>query len=61
MYTSILALHLAAFYGKAGLIDVLVKNGCLADATDYLGCTSLHMAALEGHQNIIVGVIHIAS
>ncbi|KAH3771064.1 hypothetical protein DPMN_172364 [Dreissena polymorpha] len=37
----------------AGLIDILSKNGCLADASDVLGRTPLHMAALKGHQNII--------
>ncbi|WAR12151.1 ANR27-like protein [Mya arenaria] len=46
-------LHLAAFYGQAGLIDILVKLRCLTDASDYLGCTPLHMATLKGHQNVI--------
>ncbi|XP_052229412.1 endonuclease/exonuclease/phosphatase family domain-containing protein 1-like [Dreissena polymorpha] len=46
-------LHLAALYVQEGLIDILSKNGCLADASDVLGRTALHMAALKGHQNII--------
>ncbi|XP_052231776.1 ankyrin repeat domain-containing protein 27-like isoform X2 [Dreissena polymorpha] len=50
-------LHLAALYVQTGLIDILFKNGCLADASDVLGRTPLHMAALKGHQNIIVSKI----
>ncbi|XP_052817656.1 ankyrin repeat domain-containing protein 27-like isoform X2 [Mya arenaria] len=52
------ALHLAAFYGQAGLIDILVKLRCLTDASDYLGCTPLHMATLKGHQNVILLLVH---
>ena len=51
------ALHIAAFYGQGSLIDILAKHGCLTDATDFLGCTPLHLASQKGYQNIIVSAV----
>ena len=48
------ALHIAAMYGQAKLIDILIQHGSLPDATDYLGCTPLHLTSQKGYQNIIV-------
>ncbi|KAJ8302764.1 LOW QUALITY PROTEIN: hypothetical protein KUTeg_019160 [Tegillarca granosa] len=47
------SLHIAALHGQAHLIDVLVKNGALVDACDYLAYTPLHLACQKGYQNII--------
>ena len=48
------ALHIAAMYGQAKLIDILIQHGALPDASDFLGCTPLHIASQKGYQNIIV-------
>ena len=48
------ALHIAALYGQAHLIDVLIQHGAIVNASDYLGLTPLHLACQKGYQNIIV-------
>ncbi|XP_033754374.1 ankyrin repeat domain-containing protein 27-like isoform X2 [Pecten maximus] len=52
------ALHIAALNGQAHLIDVLIKNGALVNASDYLSYTPLHLACQKGHQNIILLLVH---
>ena len=53
------ALHIAAMYGQAKLIDILIQHGSLPDASDFLGCTPLHIASQKGYQNIIVSSVHL--
>ena len=48
------ALHMAAYYGQGSLIDLLIQNGAVVDATDYLGLTPLHLACQRGYQNVMV-------
>lgn len=50
------ALHIAAYYGQGLLIDLLIQNNAVVDATDYLGLTPLHLACQRGYQNVMVGV-----
>ncbi|XP_077982816.1 ankyrin repeat domain-containing protein 27-like [Glandiceps talaboti] len=45
------ALHIAASYGQAKIIELLVKRGGVINATDYHGSTPLHLACQRGHQN----------
>ncbi|KAK9787854.1 hypothetical protein WJX73_009765 [Symbiochloris irregularis] len=43
-------LHLAAFYGHVGVVEVLLASGaCDPHALNAQGCTALHMAAHQGH------------
>ncbi|XP_059150354.1 ankyrin repeat domain-containing protein 27-like [Physella acuta] len=52
------ALHIAAYYGQALLIDLLIKNNAVVDATDYLGLTPLHLACQRGYQNVMLLLLH---
>ncbi|XP_021373839.1 ankyrin repeat domain-containing protein 27-like isoform X2 [Mizuhopecten yessoensis] len=52
------ALHIASLNGQAHLIDLLIKNGALVNASDYLSYTPLHLACQKGHQNIILLLVH---
>ncbi|KAI8746693.1 ankyrin repeat domain-containing protein 27 [Biomphalaria glabrata] len=52
------ALHIAAYYGQGLLIDLLVKNHAVVDATDYLGLTPLHLACQRGYQNVMLLLLH---
>ncbi|XP_070575529.1 ankyrin repeat domain-containing protein 27-like isoform X2 [Ptychodera flava] len=45
------ALHIAASYGQAKIIEILMKRGGVMNATDYHGSTPLHLACQKGHQN----------
>ncbi|ETE62186.1 Ankyrin repeat domain-containing protein 27, partial [Ophiophagus hannah] len=45
-------LHVAAIYGQALLIDLLVSKGAVVTATDYHGSTPLHLACQKGYQNV---------
>ncbi|CAL1535486.1 unnamed protein product, partial [Lymnaea stagnalis] len=52
------ALHIAAYYGQAQLIDILIKNNAVVDTTDYLGLTPLHLACQRGYQNVMLLLLH---
>ncbi|BFZ13244.1 hypothetical protein BsWGS_16283 [Bradybaena similaris] len=52
------ALHIAAYYGQAQLIDLLVQNHAVVDTTDYLGLTPLHLACQRGFQNVMLLLLH---
>ncbi|KAK6166700.1 hypothetical protein SNE40_023334 [Patella caerulea] len=52
------ALHVAAYYGQARLIDILIKYGAIVDATDYLGLTPLHISCQKGFQNVMLLLLH---
>ncbi|XP_041047967.1 ankyrin repeat domain-containing protein 27 isoform X1 [Carcharodon carcharias] len=45
-------LHVAAFYGQASLIDMLVAKGGAVNATDYHGSTPLHLCCQKGFQDV---------
>ncbi|KAK9828842.1 hypothetical protein WJX72_002378 [[Myrmecia] bisecta] len=48
------ALHLAAFYGHAAVVEVLLQAGnCDARAGNLQGCTPLHLAAHQGHTDVV--------
>ncbi|XP_006817407.1 ankyrin repeat domain-containing protein 27-like [Saccoglossus kowalevskii] len=46
------ALHMAATFGQAKILELLVKRGGVVNATDYHGSTPLHLACQKGHQNV---------
>ena len=52
------ALHIAALHGQAHLIDVLIQNGAIVNATDYFGHSPLHLACHKGYQNVILLLLH---
>ncbi|XP_005100788.1 ankyrin repeat domain-containing protein 27 [Aplysia californica] len=52
------ALHMAAYYGQGLLIDLLIQNNAVVDATDYLGQTPLHLACQRGYQNVMLLLLH---
>ncbi|XP_041376515.1 ankyrin repeat domain-containing protein 27-like [Gigantopelta aegis] len=52
------ALHIAANFGQAMLIDLLVKHGAVVDATDYLGLTPLLLACQRGFQSVMLMLLH---
>ncbi|KAL3859954.1 hypothetical protein ACJMK2_010133 [Sinanodonta woodiana] len=52
------ALHIAALYGQAHLIDILVNSGALVDASNFLGMSPLHLACQKGYQNIVLLLVH---
>ena len=54
-----LALYIAAKFGQAMLIDLLVKHGAVVDATDYLGLTPLLLACQRGFQSVMVSGLYI--
>eukprot|EP00123_Amoebidium_parasiticum_P016653 comp23535_c0_seq1/m.39632 comp23535_c0_seq1/g.39632 ORF comp23535_c0_seq1/g.39632 comp23535_c0_seq1/m.39632 type:complete len:1134 (-) comp23535_c0_seq1:21-3422(-) len=47
-------LHVAAQYGHASIVDMLLKRGAQPDSTDENGCTPLHLAARAGHQHCVL-------
>ncbi|EMP36869.1 Ankyrin repeat domain-containing protein 27 [Chelonia mydas] len=51
-------LHIAAIYGQASLIDLLVSKGAVVNATDYHGSTPLHLACQKGYQNVTLLLLH---
>ncbi|XP_025072509.1 ankyrin repeat domain-containing protein 27 isoform X2 [Alligator sinensis] len=51
-------LHIAAIYGQASLVDVLVSKGAVVNAMDYHGSTPLHLACQKGYQNITLLLLH---
>ena len=59
-YRKYQSIHIAAMYGQAKLIDILVQHGSLPDATDFLGCTTLHLASQKGFQNVIVSAVKLS-
>ncbi|CAG5132154.1 unnamed protein product, partial [Candidula unifasciata] len=52
------ALHIAAYYGQALLIDLLIQNNAVVETTDYLGLTPLHLACQRGFQNVMLLLLH---
>ncbi|XP_064599093.1 ankyrin repeat domain-containing protein 27-like [Liolophura sinensis] len=52
------ALHVAAVYGQAGMIDILAKHKAAINATDYLGSAPLHLACHRGFQNVSLLLLH---
>uniref|UniRef100_A0A670YKS0 VPS9 domain-containing protein n=1 Tax=Pseudonaja textilis TaxID=8673 RepID=A0A670YKS0_PSETE len=54
-------LHVAAIYGQAPLIDLLVSKGAVVTATDYHGSTPLHLACQKGYQNVTLLLLHYKS
>uniref|UniRef100_A0A0F7ZCG5 Ankyrin repeat domain-containing protein 27 n=2 Tax=Crotalus adamanteus TaxID=8729 RepID=A0A0F7ZCG5_CROAD len=54
-------LHVAAIYGQASLIDLLVSKGAVVNATDYHGSTPLHLACQKGYQNVTLLLLHYKS
>ncbi|XP_043843395.1 ankyrin repeat domain-containing protein 27 isoform X4 [Dromiciops gliroides] len=51
-------LHVAAIYGQASLIDLLVSKGAVVNATDYHGSTPLHLACQKGYQSVTLLLLH---
>ncbi|XP_004693608.1 PREDICTED: ankyrin repeat domain-containing protein 27 [Condylura cristata] len=51
-------LHVAALYGQASLIDLLVSKGAVVNATDYHGSTPLHLACQKGYQGVTLLLLH---
>ncbi|XP_039322356.1 ankyrin repeat domain-containing protein 27 isoform X4 [Saimiri boliviensis] len=51
-------LHVAALYGQASLIDLLVSKGAVVNATDYHGATPLHLACQKGYQSVTLLLLH---
>lgn len=47
-------LHIAAIYGQAKVIDVLLRLKANPNKSDYKGSSALHYSAARGHQNIII-------
>ncbi|XP_032087211.1 ankyrin repeat domain-containing protein 27 isoform X3 [Thamnophis elegans] len=54
-------LHVAAIYGQALLVDLLVSKGAVVTATDYHGSTPLHLACQKGYQNVTLLLLHYKS
>jgi ankyrin repeat protein/glycosyltransferase involved in cell wall biosynthesis len=46
-------LFVAAFYGRANVVAVLASNGVDVRASEYAGVTPLHLAAKEGHLDVV--------
>ncbi|XP_078688617.1 ankyrin repeat domain-containing protein 27-like isoform X1 [Branchiostoma floridae x Branchiostoma belcheri] len=55
------ALHVAAIYGRADMIDLLVTKGGVVNATDYHGSTPLHLACQKGHQSAALLLLHFSA
>ncbi|XP_035679546.1 ankyrin repeat domain-containing protein 27-like isoform X4 [Branchiostoma floridae] len=55
------ALHVAAIYGRAEMIDLLVTKGGVVNATDYHGSTPLHLACQKGHQSAALLLLHFSA
>nr|XP_033941738.1 LOW QUALITY PROTEIN: ankyrin repeat domain-containing protein 27 [Pseudochaenichthys georgianus] len=51
-------LHVAAIYGQARLIDLLVCKGAAVNATDYHALTPLHLACQKGYQGVTLLLLH---
>ncbi|KAK5866823.1 hypothetical protein PBY51_011367 [Eleginops maclovinus] len=51
-------LHVAAIYGQAQLIDLLVCKGALVNATDYHALAPLHLACQRGYQGVTLLLLH---
>ncbi|KAE8608961.1 hypothetical protein XENTR_v10011676 [Xenopus tropicalis] len=51
-------LHIAALYGQAQCVDLLISKGAVVNATDYLGSTPLHLSCQKGHQKIALLLLH---
>ncbi|XP_067934302.1 ankyrin repeat domain-containing protein 27-like isoform X2 [Watersipora subatra] len=51
------AMHQAALYGRAEVIEFLVVEGSVMDATDYHSSTPLHIASQRGHQSAVMMLI----
>lgn len=50
----VVAMHQAAWSGRAEVVEYLKASGSLVNATDYHGSTPLHIAAQRGHQSAVV-------
>jgi len=48
------AMHQAALYGQAEVIEFLKSCGGLVSATDYHSSTPLHVSCQKGHQSAVV-------
>ncbi|XP_029288904.1 ankyrin repeat domain-containing protein 27 isoform X2 [Cottoperca gobio] len=51
-------LHVAAIYGQAQLIDLLVCKGAPVNATDYHALAPLHLACQRGYQGVTLLLLH---
>ncbi|KAK1888513.1 Ankyrin repeat domain containing protein 27, partial [Dissostichus eleginoides] len=51
-------LHVAAIYGQARLIDLLVCKGAAVNATDYHALAPLHLACQKGYQGVTLLLLH---
>uniref|UniRef100_A0A146LTI8 Ankyrin repeat domain-containing protein 27 n=1 Tax=Lygus hesperus TaxID=30085 RepID=A0A146LTI8_LYGHE len=51
-------LHIAAMYGQAQVIDMLLNHGAKPEKTDYKGSTALHYSCARGHQNSLLLLVH---
>ena len=58
MYMNWTAVHYAAFYGHASLVERLVDFGADLDARDLLLWTPLHYAALKGRADACDALLH---
>ncbi|XP_046466421.1 ankyrin repeat domain-containing protein 27-like [Neodiprion pinetum] len=52
------ALHIAALYGQANMVDLLISHGSNVDEVDADGTTALHCSAARGHQNTLLLLLH---
>lgn len=52
------ALHIAALYGQANMVDLLIDHGSNVDEVDADGTTALHCSAARGHQNTLLLLLH---
>jgi len=50
-------LHEAAANGHADICTELLKAGAAATATNFTGCTALHLAALSGHRGVALALL----
>ena len=46
-------LHVAAWRGHTGVVELLLRNGALAEARDINGNTASQIAAQNGHTGIV--------
>ena len=55
--TGMTALHWAASYGHAAVVDILLRVVADVEARDAYGCTPLHWAAQYGHAAVVERLI----
>ncbi|XP_056137373.1 ankyrin repeat domain-containing protein 27 [Lampris incognitus] len=51
-------LHVAAIFGQAQLIDLLVSKGAVVNATDYHALTPIHLSCQKGFQGVTLLLLH---